>query len=74
MIGEFDNLTKYNGVIIPEYKRHRQFYLSLDIDFSKIHTNSKFLKKVFNSISYIKLPFPTLEISNNKIKGYWIHY
>jgi len=74
MLGEFENVTKYKGVMIPEYKRYRQFYLSLDVDFSKINTNSKFLKKVFNSISYIKFPFPTLEISNNKIKGYWIHY
>ena len=74
MIGEFSNLKSYDGNIIPEYKRFRQFYFSLDVDFSKIKTNSKVLRKIFNSISYIKVPFPTLEISNNKIKGHFIHY
>ena len=74
MIGEFTNLTSYNGNLIPEYKRFRQFYFSLDVDFSKIKTNSKVLRKIFNSISYIKVPFPALEFSNKKLKGHFIHY
>ena len=74
MIGEFKNLSSYKGIEIPNFERFRQFYLSLDIDFSKIKTNSKFMKGVFTTLSYIKIPLPTLEISQKKIKGHFIHF
>ena len=74
MIGEFKNLSSYNGVEIPNFERFRQFYLSLDIDFSKIKTNSKFMKGVFTTLSYIKIPLPTLEISQKKIQGHFIYF
>ena len=61
MIGEFKNLSSYIGVEIPNFERFRQFYLSLDIDLSKIKTNSK-------------LPLPTLEISQKKIQGHFIYF
>ena len=74
MIGEFKNLSSYKGIEIPNFERFRQFYLSLDIDFSKIKTNSKFMKAVFTTLSYIKIPLPTLEISQKKIKGHFIYF
>jgi len=74
MIGEFKNISTYNGKNIPEYERYRQYYLSLDIDFSKMKTNSKLLKKIFNALSYIKIPLPTLEFSNKKLKGHYIYF
>lgn len=74
MIGEFKNLSSYKGVEIPNFERFRQFYLSLDIDLSKIKTNSKFMKGVFTTLSYIKIPLPTLEISQKKIKGHFIYF
>ena len=74
MIGEFKNLSSYKGEEIPNFERFRQFYLSLDIDFSKIKTNSKFMKGVFTTLSYIKIPLPTLEISQKKIKGHFIYF
>ena len=74
MIGEFKNLSSYKGVEIPNFERFRQFYLSLDIDFSKIKTNSKFMKAVFTTLSYIKIPLPTLEISQKKIQGHFIYF
>ena len=74
MIGEFKNLSSYKGMEIPNFERFRQFYLSLDIDFSKIKTNSKFMKAVFTTLSYIKIPLPTLEISQKKIKGHFIYF
>ena len=74
MIGEFKNLSSYKGEEIPNFERFRQFYLSLDIDFSKIKTNSKFMKAVFTTLSYIKIPLPTLEISQKKIKGHFIYF
>jgi len=74
MIGEFKNLSSYKGVEIPNFERFRQFYLSLDIDFSKIKTNSKFMKGVFTTLSYIKIPLPTLEISQKKIQCHFIYF
>jgi uncharacterized protein YfiM (DUF2279 family) len=74
MLGEFENKLIYRGIELPNYKRFRQFYFSLDIDFSKVQTNSKFLKRVFNIISYIKVPMPTIELSNKKFKGHYLFF
>ena len=74
MIGEFSNILTYNGKNIPYHERYRQYYLSLDIDFSKIKSKSKVLKKIFNALSYIKIPLPTIEISNKKIRGHYFYF
>jgi len=74
MLGEFENKTYYKGLALPEYKRYRQFYISLDINFSKIKTNSRVLKKVFKAISFIKIPLPTIEFSNKKVRGYFFYF
>jgi len=46
-----------------DFPRYRQFYLSLDIDLTKIKTKSHFLKTIFNVVNIIKIPAPTLEIN-----------
>ena len=51
------------------FKRYRQYYLSLDVDLTRIKTRSKFLKTVFYSIGYLKIPAPSVEFSNGKVKG-----
>ncbi len=51
---------------------YRQFYLSLDLDLTKIETNSEFLKTIFSVINFIKIPAPTLEISSKG--GLSFHY
>jgi len=43
------------------YESHKQFYLSLDIDFSSFDTNSKWLKALYYALNLIKIPLPTLE-------------
>jgi hypothetical protein len=42
--------------------------LSLDVDFTRIKTKSRFLKSVFTCINIIKIPFPNLEVSEGKLK------
>lgn len=75
MYGEYENITNYKGVEIPETTRYRQYLLSLDIDWTKIKTRSKFLKVVLQGMTFIKLPFPTLEYNSlGNFKGYWIYY
>ena len=51
---------------------YRQFYLSFDIDLTKIKTNSKFLKTLFTTINFIKIPAPALEY--NTKSGFKLHY
>jgi len=51
---------------------YRQFYLSVDLDLTKIKTNSKFLKTLFSTINFIKIPAPALEY--NTKNGFTFHY
>ncbi|MFK7808794.1 MAG: DUF2279 domain-containing protein [Saprospiraceae bacterium] len=75
MFGEFKNRTSYRGVSIPETKRYRQFFLSPDIDWTKIPTKSKFLKGVFQALNFIKLPAPALEVDGRgKFRGHWLYF
>ncbi|MEN9908355.1 MAG: hypothetical protein RLZZ540_1504 [Bacteroidota bacterium] len=57
-----------NSVIIPNENqpKSRQFYLSLDLDLTKIETKSHFLKTFFSVFSVLKIPAPTLEYTANE--------
>jgi hypothetical protein len=75
MFGEFENKTSYKGVSIPETERYRQFLFSMDIDFTRIPTRNKTLKKIFNSMFIVKVPFPALEWnSKGKFRFYPLYY
>lgn len=67
MIYEFENPKFYKGRPFPKLERYRQHLFSLDIDFSRIKTNKKFLKTLFKTINLVKIPFPAIEI--NRAKG-----
>ncbi len=53
-----------NNNITNSTEKFRQYYLSLDIDLSKIETQSKFLKTIFSTVNFIKIPAPTFEITS----------
>jgi len=57
-----------NGLQIY-HERYRQYYLSFDIDLTRLKTKSKFLKTVFYSIGFLKVPFPAIEFSEKGVKG-----
>lgn len=59
MINTYSNTV--NGIDYPNFIRTRQFYLSLDVDLTKIKTQSEFLKTLLEVVGVIKIPFPTLE-------------
>jgi hypothetical protein len=52
-----------DGSPLPSIERYRSYYLALDIDFSKIKTNSKFLKSTFFFLNLLKFPLPTVEFN-----------
>jgi len=45
----------------------RQFYLSFDVYFSKIKTKSHLLQTVFSVLNVLKIPAPTLELTNKGV-------
>jgi len=68
-------LTGKNEVVdnlLISQNRQRQFYLSLDVDLSKIKTNSRLLQSLFDVFNTIKVPFPTMEFNDKK--GLKLHY
>ncbi len=60
--------------LLTNYDRHRQIYLSFDINLSKIETNSRLLMTVFDVFNMIKIPFPTLEISKKGAAFHLFYY
>lgn len=56
-------------------KRLRQYYLSLDIDLTRIRTNSRLLKSIFDVLNVIKIPFPALELnSKGTVKMHYFYF
>jgi hypothetical protein len=51
------------------FDRYRQYYLSLDVDLTRIHTRSVFLRTLFYSIGYLKIPAPAIEFSKKGARG-----
>lgn len=68
MFGGTENRWDENGVeyrideaILPRYS---QYYLSLDVDFTRIKTKSRLLKTLFHTINWIKVPAPAVELTS----------
>ncbi|MCA0133052.1 DUF2279 domain-containing protein [Winogradskyella alexanderae] len=66
---------KPNDPLFPNQNRIRQYYLSLDLDLTRIKTKSNFLKSIFDVLNVIKLPFPALELnSEGRVKFHYIYF
>lgn len=64
-----------DSFLYPETHRTRQFYLSLDADLTKIHTNSHFFKTFFAIFNSIKIPAPTFEINGlGRVKFHYLYF
>ncbi len=77
MYGGYDNLWKDKDGIShsrTDIPRYRQFYLSPDIDFTRIKTKSKALRITLYVLNSFKFPAPSLELSQGKLKANWIHF
>ncbi|WP_323789934.1 DUF2279 domain-containing protein [Psychroserpens sp.] len=70
--GMLTGKNEYVDNFLISQNRQRQYYLSLDIDLSKIRTNSRLLRSLFDVFNTIKVPFPTLEFNGKK--GIKLHY
>lgn len=77
MVGGHDNIFEREGILYDysSIKRSRQFYLSPDIDLTKIKTNKKFLRTLLIMANSLKVPLPTLEYhTEDGFKGHWIKF
>jgi hypothetical protein len=55
---------------LPYTVRNRNFFLSIDIDLTKIKTKSHLLKTLFSLVNLLKIPAPTFQI-NQSGKATW---
>lgn len=78
MVGGSDNTFTSNGIDYnynDVFARSRQFYLSPDIDLTKIKTKRKAIRTLLIMANSIKIPMPTLEYHTNEgLKGHWLHF
>lgn len=79
MIGAHHNNKIYkdtNGNIITlsSFDRERRFYLSLDVDLTRIKTKSKFLRAVFQTLNIVKIPAPALQFNNKGLKFHYLYF
>jgi Predicted periplasmic lipoprotein (DUF2279) len=77
MLGGTENIWEDesgNTVDRSDIPRVRRFYLSPDIDLTKIPTRKKWLKTTFYIFNMIKVPLPALEYSSQgKFSWHWLH-
>lgn len=70
--GSSENTIKIAGTNI---QKTRQFYLSLDVDLTKIETKSHFLKTFFSVFNTLKIPAPTIEYApRESVKGHLVYF
>jgi uncharacterized protein YfiM (DUF2279 family) len=78
MVGGHDNLFENNGVVYDftqNFSRERQFYLSPDIDLTKLKTKKKALRTLLIMANCIKVPMPALEYhTGTGLKGHLLHF
>lgn len=67
---EFNNYSS-----LETFNRHRQYYLSLDVNLRKVKTGSVFWNRFLKLMSFIKIPAPALmHTEQNKLKFYPLYY
>lgn len=75
MIGAVTNPPIYNSNGDQQFfDRYCKYFVSLDIDLTKVPTKSGALKAVFGAVSFIKIPMPTLEFSRKKFHFHILYF
>lgn len=59
---------------VLRFERERRFYLSLDVDLTRIRTRSRFLRGFFSVINILKFPAPALGMSKNGLRFHPLYY
>ena len=70
-------LTRINEPVdnlFTNQDRIRQYYLSFDVNLSKIKTEAQVLKTIFSVLNVIKVPLPTISINSKKRVVFHLFY
>lgn len=74
MYSEFENAGTVGGSGLTKMARYREYLLSLDVEWSRIKTDTPWLKALLRGLAFFKMPFPALVYdSRGRLGGYWIH-
>ena len=63
MTGGFENIS--DATLASS--RYRQYYLSLDVDLSRIPMKKGFVKSLLSTVNFIKIPFPSVEFNSEGV-------
>lgn len=77
LVGDADKYTYYGDfppASIKEFNAKRQFLFSMDIDFSQLKIKRPWLRVLLKQLNYLKIPFPSLIVSDGKLGGSWIYF
>ena len=78
MLGGTENVwTDRNGVFHDrrDISRYRRFFLSPDIDFTRIHTRNKIVRGLLFALNTIKMPAPAFELNTKgRFKFFPVYY
>lgn len=72
--GDQEYYVIQEGSDTKTFSSYRRYLFSLDVDLSRIPVKKPWLKTVLSTLNTLKMPFPTLELSNRGTKGYWVYY
>lgn len=57
------------------YPRYRQYYLSLDVDWTRVPTKKRWVRLAFRAINYLKIPAPAFEVNTlGKTRFHFLHW
>ena len=76
MVRRNDTRKRVNNYSSSEtFKRHRQYYLSLDVNLRKGENRKCFWNRFLKLMSFIKIPAPALmHTEQNKLKFFPLYY
>ena len=57
-----------------DIRRYREWYLSPDIDLTKIKSGKKGIRMLLRIFNIVKIPAPTLQYGNGKWNFYWLYF
>ena len=58
----------------PDIRRYRQWYISPDIDLSKIESKKRLVKILLGALNAFKFPAPAIEFSKEGVRGHFIYF
>jgi hypothetical protein len=78
MLGGRENRWEDNSGALTDRSdilRYRRFFLSLDVDLSRIPVRNRFLRSAMSVINIVKIPAPALEIDGRgRIRGHLLYF